>query len=993
MPLSVNSEGSKEATYESNNPQNRFSVHLFFGDSILSLSAATTNAIEVQYEHTASFPQVLAHTGCSLLVSTYQSQKVFVIGTQVTPSGNLTLKIAFHSFEQAMGIAACTHTIAIGTRRSVEFLKSAHELAPSIDPNTPHDRCWIARQSLYTGSIHGHDLAWGKSGLWVVNTLFSCLCTLDTQYNFVPQWRPSFISQLIDQDRCHFNGLALKNGEPAYASVLGETDAPAGWRENKISGGALLDIRQNQTIVRGLCMPHSPRVHRDQLWFLNSGKGDLSLVDVNRGAIEPVAKMPGYTRGLSFYGQYAFVGLSRIRESNVFGGLPIGEHPDQLKCGIGVIDINTGQTVATFQFASGVEEIFAVEVLPETLHPKLVGPKLDETTDREIWVVPSNPSSSMAGSDQPSASQSKLASASGEPVPSTGYSHLTSGELRDSGVLAHEQGKLEEAFHLLTQAVSTANSVADRALALTSLGSLLQDLGREEEAIERYQLAIAAAPTLAAAHQNLGVLLLARNRPHEALEHFGKAQGVRPNPMNYVLAAQSLPILYQNTEEIAYWRHRLENRLGDIVADRIIIDATETVIPTSFYFAYQGYNDRHIMSLLAQIYRGKRWCEPASQTGHRPKGKRIKIGLLSANFCNHTIGRLNIGLVTQLDREQFEVTVIALRKHQDNLSERFRQAADRYVEVPRHPAKAGAQIAALGLDMILFADVGMDCVTQSLSYCRMAPVQIATWGHPVTTGSPEIDYFLSSDLAESPDADTHYTERLARLPSMGVYYERPVLTSDALDRQSMGFRANQHIYLCPQTLYKFHPQFDEVLSGILEADPRGELVLIEGRLPAWTSAFQARLRRRMSPGVFRRIRFLPAMPTGKYLNLLSIGDVMLDPHPFGGGNSIYESLAMGTPVVTWPSEFLRGRLATGLFRQIALPSLHSTSASSSSCDLAENCVTNSAAEYIQRAVSIASDKDLQHAIRQTITERHTGLFSHSQSINDIALFLKAAFSR
>ncbi|MFN5951833.1 MAG: tetratricopeptide repeat protein, partial [Pirellulaceae bacterium] len=126
--------------------------------------------------------------------------------------------------------------------------------------------------------------------------------------------------------------------------------------------------------------------------------------------------------------------------------------------------------------------------------------------------------------------------------------------MRDSGVLAHEQGKLEEAFHLLTQAVSTANSVADRALALTSLGSLLQDLGREEEAIERYQLAIAAAPTLAAAHQNLGVLLLARNRPHEALEHFGKAQGVRPNPMNYVLAAQSLPILYQNTEEIAYWR-------------------------------------------------------------------------------------------------------------------------------------------------------------------------------------------------------------------------------------------------------------------------------------------------------------------------------------------------------------------------------------------------------------------------------------------------------
>jgi uncharacterized protein (TIGR03032 family) len=209
-----------------------------------------------------------------------------------------------------------------------------------------------------------------------VNTRFSCLATRAVNHSFVPCWRPPFISELAPEDRCHLNGLGVRDGRVRYVTALGTSDCPAGWRENKRSGGVLLDVPSGEVIVRGLSMPHSPRWYDGRLWVLDSGNGRLAVVDEASGRLETVAELPGFTRGLDFIGRYAFVGLSQVRESAVFSGIAIAERPPAERCcGVWVVDIVTGRTVAFVQFEDAVQEIFAVQALPGRRFPDVVNDK------------------------------------------------------------------------------------------------------------------------------------------------------------------------------------------------------------------------------------------------------------------------------------------------------------------------------------------------------------------------------------------------------------------------------------------------------------------------------------------------------------------------------------------------------------------------------------------------------------------------------------------
>lgn len=340
------------------------------------------SAIEVRFEHSQNFPAILADLGISLLVSTYQAGKVLVLGTD---RGKLT--ITFHSYEQPMGLAVSPRQLAIGTRRQVWFHRPAGELASRMEPAGRFGGAFLARSSHFTGSIAIHEMAWSGDELWILNTLFSCLCTLHPEYNFVPRWQPPFISKLAPEDRCHLNGLACDASGPRFVTALAQTDTPEGWRPTKASSGCLLEVPSGRVIASGLSMPHSPRLYDGQLWVLNSGLGQLNRIDPANGSLQTIAQVPGYTRGLDFFGPFAFVGLSRIRETNVFGGLPIAQKRDELVCGLGVIDLRTGQTVATFMLRSGVEEIFAVQVVPLRCLA-LSGPQPDIDQTPVVWVVP-----------------------------------------------------------------------------------------------------------------------------------------------------------------------------------------------------------------------------------------------------------------------------------------------------------------------------------------------------------------------------------------------------------------------------------------------------------------------------------------------------------------------------------------------------------------------------------------------------------------------------
>jgi uncharacterized protein (TIGR03032 family) len=346
-------------------------------------AAVATGYREVKHEYSLNFPAILTHLGSSLLVSTYQAGKMVAVSVYQG-----ALNLSFHNFERAMGMAVRPGRIAVGAHSQIWFLRSAPDLAPRTEPVGQHDGCFLARSSHFTGDIHVHEMAWSGDELWIANTLFSCLCTLNDDYSFVPRWRPRFISSLAAEDRCHLNGLCLVDGQPKYTTAMAEVDTPAGWRPNKVTTGCLIDIPSGEIVARGFAMPHSPRVYGGRVWLLNSGAGRLVTVDIATGKAETVAELPGYTRGLALAGQFAFVGLSKIRETATFGGVPIAEQPEKLKCGVAIVDLVSGKPIGYLEFKTGVDEIFDVQVLPGIRFPAFSGPFPAQDGGKAIWTVP-----------------------------------------------------------------------------------------------------------------------------------------------------------------------------------------------------------------------------------------------------------------------------------------------------------------------------------------------------------------------------------------------------------------------------------------------------------------------------------------------------------------------------------------------------------------------------------------------------------------------------
>lgn len=324
--------------------------------------------VAFHYVQSDSFVALLHELGASLVVSTYQANKLLVV--RATSDGLSTL---VRTFERPMGLAVDGSRLALGTRKEIWLLRNAPDIAPQVEPVGRHDACYLPRSSHVTGDIGVHEIAYSGDELWMVSTRFSCLATLDPDYSFVPRWRPSFISALAAEDRCHLNGLAIVNGQPGLVTALGTTDDRDGWRKDKSHGGCIMDVASGEFVTRGLSMPHSPRWHDGKLWVLESGKGGLVHVNRSNGTCETVGTLPGFTRGLALVGPYAFVGLSKIRATSAMDGVPLAERRDQLRCGIAVIDLRTGQTIATVDFQTAIEEIFDVQLLPGIRYPEVVG--------------------------------------------------------------------------------------------------------------------------------------------------------------------------------------------------------------------------------------------------------------------------------------------------------------------------------------------------------------------------------------------------------------------------------------------------------------------------------------------------------------------------------------------------------------------------------------------------------------------------------------------
>jgi uncharacterized protein (TIGR03032 family) len=287
-----------------------------------------------------------------------------------------------------MGFAWERGRFALGTTSEIREFHDMPAVAPKLDtPDSPshHDAAFMPRICHTTGDMQIHEMLWvprrpgtsasgdGLSELWFINTRFSCLATRSDPYSFVPRWRPPFITALSPEDRCHLNGMCLRDGQIRYVTALGETDKPGGWRDNKRAGGILMEYPSGEIITRGLSMPHSPRWHNGQLWILESGNGGVGIIEEKTGKYREICRLPGFTRGFDFAGPYAFIGLSQVRESAVFSGIAIAEVPqDQRFCGVWIVDTRTGQVAGFVKFMDAVQEIFAVQALIDIRWPDVL---------------------------------------------------------------------------------------------------------------------------------------------------------------------------------------------------------------------------------------------------------------------------------------------------------------------------------------------------------------------------------------------------------------------------------------------------------------------------------------------------------------------------------------------------------------------------------------------------------------------------------------------
>ncbi len=351
--------------------------------SVEAVAAPTLNSV-----HTADFGPLLMELSVSLLVSTYQAGKLVVLRAE---RGGINTH--FRTFNAPMGVACDGDRLAVGTALEIWEFHNVPAVARKLAPAGKHDACFLPRTSHVTGNVQMHEMAWAAPSmptqsrghgtlaslegtgagaeLWFVNTRFSCLATRSADHSFVPRWRPPFVSALSPEDRCHLNGLGLRDGRVRYVTALGKTDDPGGWRRNKKSGGLLIDVAADEVIANGLSMPHSPRWHNGRLWVLDSGNGGVGVLDEATGRLTTVAELPGFTRGLDFCGRFAFIGLSQVRESAVFSGITIAERPERT-CGVWVLDTVSGRTVAYLKFEDAVQEIFAVQTLPGRRFPDVI---------------------------------------------------------------------------------------------------------------------------------------------------------------------------------------------------------------------------------------------------------------------------------------------------------------------------------------------------------------------------------------------------------------------------------------------------------------------------------------------------------------------------------------------------------------------------------------------------------------------------------------------
>lgn len=540
------------------------------------------------------------------------------------------------------------------------------------------------------------------------------------------------------------------------------------------------------------------------------------------------------------------------------------------------------------------------------------------------------------------------------------------------GLVLRSLGKIDAAVAAFCKSIEIE---PDLAAAHNNLGNALKLQRRYDLAVASLDRAIALNPAYADAHFNRALVLAARGEAEAAAADFTAAIKLRRDPRFLLADAWLMPVIPRSVEDIEAWRSRFSARVDALSKTDLRLHGASFDAPVlNFYLAYHGLNDRDILVRLSNALRricpALSWTAPHCAGGTaRGADRPLRVGFFSSFFSSHAVAWTMRGLFEHLPKDRFDVTLFAAPSPTGDVMAELRDAVT-VVDVPNAYMPARHAVASRECDVLIYADIGMENLSYLLAHARLAPVQCVFWGHPVTTGISTVDYYLSNEVAEPPDGQSYYSECLVRLDGVQTCYPRPDMPEASRPRSPLGLPDEATVYLCPQSLFKIHPNMDAPLAEILRRDPAGCLVLFEGTDLVITD----RLKDRWRPvfgDVFDRVRFLPRVKPPQFFAVMASADVLLDTWPFGGGNTSYQGFAAGLPIVTLPGNSLRGRGTLAHYRHMDL----------------SDCIANSSQDYVEIAVRLGTDPAERARISAAIRERRGVLFDDARAGRSLADFL------
>jgi protein O-GlcNAc transferase len=550
---------------------------------------------------------------------------------------------------------------------------------------------------------------------------------------------------------------------------------------------------------------------------------------------------------------------------------------------------------------------------------------------------------------------------------------------------AYRRQQYNEAISYFCQYLDTQTGEIE---AYQALANCYQALNRIEDCLNLYQTAIDLYPHSLDLYLNY---LL-------SLQYFGQSDRAiaaieQANPSfaaSLILKLHKLrllPILYRSQEQIKTCRNHFNQNLNQILfkiqttSELRTKEALQAIgSGTNFYLQYQGQDDTKIQSkygeIVHQIMKANypQWGEKRSLPPLTQEGK-IKIGYLSSCLQWHTVGMVFLGWLREASRDQFEIICYDIGRKTDKFNELFRLYSDRFYQIPNNLEAIAAKITQDCLHILVFLDIGMYAPMTQLAGLRLAPIQCAAWGHPVTSGSPTMDYFISADLLEPEDAQKHYTETLIRLPNIGICYPKPTIPPLRRSRSEFGVEEEAIVYISCQSLFKYLPQYDWIFAETARQVERAQFIFFGHPSSAISQQFYNRLDRAFDRLGLKFANFgkiLPRQSYANYWNLLSISDVALDTFGFTGFLTTLDAVALGLPIVTRSGSFMRSRQSAGILKRL-------------------DCMETIAAdeqEYLEIAVRLGLNSDWRNSLAEKIKRNGVNLFGDRAGVAGLEQFYR-----